>query len=195
MIRGAPSEGMQLGCIWTLRDGAGGVDDYADGGVGDMCESDGDIGDDDGGVGDVDDDDDDDVDDDDSDDDGDVDDDDGDDDDDTAHRGIGHASLDRLKIKQQLGGRAVLQHLDHLLQHRQVHRLYELHRRLHLLHFVQDFFTFRPRTLFVYVPSIRSDLLIHICDVAEKGNSLGNQTAKHKNINSSHIYSYNQKST
>ena len=90
---------------------------------------------------------------------------------DVAHRGIGHASLYRLKIKQLLGRRAVLQHLHHLLQHRQVHRLDHLHGSLHLLHFVQDFVTFCPRTLFVYVPSIRSDLLIDVCDVAEIGHS------------------------
>ena len=88
---------------------------------------------------------------------------------DITHSRIRHAGLDRLQVQEQLGGGAVLQHLHHLLQHRQVHRLDHLHRRLHFLHFVQDLITFRPWTLFVYVPSVGSHLLVDIRDVA--GNS------------------------
>ena len=92
---------------------------------------------------------------------------------DITHSRIRHAGLDRLQVQEQLGGGAVLQHLHHLLQHRQVHSLDHLHRRLHFLHFVQDFITFRPWTLFVNVPPICSDLLVHVCDVAEKMSLLG----------------------
>ena len=88
---------------------------------------------------------------------------------DITHSRIRHTGLDRLQVQEQLGGGAVLQHLHHLLQHRQVHRLDHLHRRLHLLHFFQDLVTFCPWTFFVYVPPICSDLLIDICDVAETG--------------------------
>ena len=85
-----------------------------------------------------------------------------------THSGICHARLDRLQIEEELGGGAVLQHLHHLLQHRQVHRLDHLHRRLHLLHFVQDLITFGTGTLFVDVSPVGSNFLINICDVAEK---------------------------
>ena len=87
---------------------------------------------------------------------------------DITHSRIRHAGLDRLQVQEQLGGGAVLQHLHHLLQHRQVHRLDHLHRRLHLLHFVQDLITFGTGTLFVDVSPVGSNFLINICDVAEK---------------------------
>ena len=97
---------------------------------------------------------------------------------DITHSRIRHAGLDRLQVQEQLGGGAVLQHLHHLLQHRQVHRLDHLHRRLHFLHFVQDFITFRPWTLFVNVPSVGSHLLVDIGDVA--GNSCKSQSKSSK---------------
>ena len=88
---------------------------------------------------------------------------------DITHSRIRHAGLDRLQVQEQLGGGAVLQHLHHLLQHRQVHSLDHLHRRLHFPHFVQDLITFRPWTLFVNVPSVGSHLLVDIGDVAGNG--------------------------
>ena len=97
---------------------------------------------------------------------------------DITHSRIRHAGLDRLQVQEQLGGGAVLQHLHHLLQHRQVHRLDHLHRRLHFLHFVQDLITFRPWTLFVNVPSVGSHLLVDIGDVA--GNSYKGQSRSSK---------------
>ena len=97
---------------------------------------------------------------------------------DITHSRIRHAGLDRLQVQEQLGGGAVLQHLHHLLQHRQVHRLDHLHRRLHFLHFVQDFITFRPWALFVNVPSVRSHLLVDVRDVA--GNSYEGQSRSSK---------------
>ena len=93
---------------------------------------------------------------------------------DITHSRIRHTGLDRLQVQEQLGGGAVLQHLHHLLQHRQVHSLDHLHRRLHFPHFVQDLITFRPWALLVYVPSVRSHLLVDISDVA--GNSYKSQS-------------------